>query len=453
MKAKPVSSICADCIEHHDEWLYEYINNNQKKYKCSICKGKLKLGIDVHDLANLFRNCLEKNYESVNGENKYDTMSEQEVFIQPGDNLACVINRIMGFELPFSHEISEILCKEDSKIDTRDGSTPFFEEYSYYIKREIDCDELDYKWNQLKSELKCERRFFSENARVFFDELFSNLDGFLATYDIPNAPTFRNLKVEKVIVELDCNSIIYRARRADFLEDCEKFITDSIQELSPPPSKFALQGRMNPKGISIFYGAFEVETCIAEVRSSIGSSIAMGEFKPSKALKILNFRSLERSYQFLSYLMPNYRELVSQQLFLHKLHKQISTPILPGHEDEYLITQVLAEYLAYVSTYGFDGIIFESTQSKGGTNIVIFPKKEHENSETIDFYDERNKETNNKYLSRFGLTFVDGSVKIFNIDAVQYSYTENIYINRNDNIYFIDSSDENFQRQEYYPII
>ncbi|KYQ84058.1 hypothetical protein AWW72_10815 [Acinetobacter sp. NRRL B-65365] len=444
MKTTPVSSICADCIEHHDEWLYEYINIKQKKYQCSLCEEKSKLGIDAQDLAKLLRDCLEKNYESVNGENSYDIFSEQEVFIQPGENLECIINRIMGFDLPFSKEISEILCKEDSEIDTRDGSTPFFEEYSYYIKRDIDCNELDYRWELLKTELKSERRFFSESARLLFNDLFSDLDDLLATNYIDDAPRFQNLRVEKVITELDCNSLIYRARRADSLDGCEKFISDSIRELSPPPTEFALQGRMNPKGVSIFYGAFEVETCIAEVRSSIGSSIAMGEFKPSKTLKILNFINLERSYQLLSYLHPNYRELASRQMFLHKLHKQISTPILPGHEDEYLITQVLAEYLAYVSTYSFDGIIFGSTQCKGGTNIVIFPKKERENSVPVDFYDEKDHVKNNKYLTRFGLTFVDGSVKIYNIDAVQYSYTENEYKNVNDKIHFIDSSDENF---------
>ncbi|WP_373463006.1 RES family NAD+ phosphorylase [Acinetobacter colistiniresistens] len=45
-----------------------------------------------------------------------------------------------------------------------------------------------------------------------------------------------------------------------------------------------------------------------------------------------------------------------------------------GHEDEYLITQVLAEYLAYMHPENFDGISFKSTQSENGSNIVLFPK-------------------------------------------------------------------------------
>ena len=47
-------------------------------------------------------------------------------------------------------------------------------------------------------------------------------------------------------------------------------------------------------------------------------------------------------------------------------------PVVPGHEDEYLITQTLTEYLAHVHLPAFDGVIFQSVQRRGGANMVLF---------------------------------------------------------------------------------
>ena len=53
----------------------------------------------------------------------------------------------------------------------------------------------------------------------------------------------------------------------------------------------------------------------------------------------------------------------------------ISKPIISGYEDGYLMTQALAEYIAYVYPENIDGLLFKSTQHDKGSNIVIFSKK------------------------------------------------------------------------------
>jgi hypothetical protein len=63
--------------------------------------------------------------------------------------------------------------------------------------------------------------------------------------------------------------------------------------------------------------------------------------------------------------------------------KDISKPI-NDNEIEYIPTQILSEY---IWSLGYDGFIFDSSQSKNGKNIVIF----EENPSYINFLHFRQK--------------------------------------------------------------
>lgn len=72
-------------------------------------------------------------------------------------------------------------------------------------------------------------------------------------------------RLAEVIVDMDllttlpAASLVYRARAAELPE------FESIRDFTSPPSDLAAQGRMNPTGISMFYGALEPETAAVEV--------------------------------------------------------------------------------------------------------------------------------------------------------------------------------------------
>lgn len=52
----------------------------------------------------------------------------------------------------------------------------------------------------------------------------------------------------------------------------------------------------------------------------------------------------------------------------------IGLPVRTGEAD-YIMTQAMAEFLRFDVDGGFDGIIFGSVQSEGGTNYVIFSER------------------------------------------------------------------------------
>jgi hypothetical protein len=51
-------------------------------------------------------------------------------------------------------------------------------------------------------------------------------------------------------------------------------------------------GRMNPSGIALFYGALELETCLAEVRPPVGSQVVCGAFLLRRTVLLLDLTLL-----------------------------------------------------------------------------------------------------------------------------------------------------------------
>lgn len=87
---------------------------------------------------------------------------------------------------------------------------------------------------------------------------------------------------------------------------------------------------------------------------------------------MLDFTRLEESYKKLSYFQPDFTEQVEKEMFLRRLQRFISQPIVPGREADYLITQTMAEYLSHVHDQPFQGVLFKSVQRTDGINIVLF---------------------------------------------------------------------------------
>jgi len=50
-------------------------------------------------------------------------------------------------------------------------------------------------------------------------------------------------------------------------------------EIGPPPPARAMAGRMNARGIAVFYGALDAATAVAEVRPPSGSKVLVGRFE------------------------------------------------------------------------------------------------------------------------------------------------------------------------------
>jgi len=416
--AKPVKTydeddgVCFDCIE--DEALRKLVLAEGHDKACVAC-GERSTGVSIKDLAALIDPYIRQHYAPGPYDRRYGANDDDSYWEeQQGEDLSFVVQDIVGQFFEFHDVLVEALIENDPG-DIRDGDESFYASDINYVQTRVYVGHLYKEWRAISSELKTERRFFSDRARKFFDWLFAGIEDlwfYEPKKDQDPTPLSERTRLG-VIQEWPAGTVLYRTRRADTREDCTRLVLKPAVELAPPPSKLARAGRMNAEGVTIFYGALDAETCLAEMRSSIGGYAVLGRFETIKALRVLDFSRLDKAYwdgRPLSYFQNDFNEQVTRRKFRRRLHKLISEPVIPGHEDEYLMTQVLAEYLAYVRSANFDGLLFASTQYEDGTNVVLFPKHA----------DAALENENNCTLARFPLKYVDDSAEIYRTRGIKY---------------------------------
>jgi hypothetical protein len=220
-------------------------------------------------------------------------------------------------------------------------------------------------WEAFCNEIKYKARFFNQQAKRILDEIFSDLDS-LETGDHKSVIQSGGPKTKY--------PQIYRARVSQSREYLDSILKDPIKELAAPPSESSKRGRMNSEGISVFYGAKNVRTCISEVRPPVGSHVVIGKFKIIRKIRLLDLNLLSQIYVNCGYFDPRFSDYKWQAAFLQHLVSELTKPIMPDEENyEYLPTQVVSEYLAEYVKPEIDGIIFKSSQIEAqGQNIILF---------------------------------------------------------------------------------
>lgn len=173
----------------------------------------------------------------------------------------------------------------------------------------------------------------------------------------------------KPLYDLGAAQTLYRARlmRDDLTE--EVLNADGATRLGAPPAERTQGGRMNVEFIPVFFAAFSKATVVAELRPSIGDSIAIGTFKTRVSLKVFDFTVFDQRAE-------DHRHFVehSRYDFITQLQTEISRPVRPHERQrEYIATQIVAEYLK--SFFGCDAIIYRSAmqrdEEQDDRNIVI----------------------------------------------------------------------------------
>jgi hypothetical protein len=124
---------------------------------------------------------------------------------------------------------------------------------------------------------------------------------------------------------------------------------------------------------------------------------------------LLDFTRLENSsLPDLDYFQPDYQSEIDKFFFRSSLGKRISQPVTPGEEHNYLVTQTMAEYLAFVHRRPLDGVLFGSSQRKNGQNVVLFSKS--------TFLIEEDE-------PEFSVKYVDKSLEFHSVDAIRYKHS------------------------------
>ncbi len=233
----------------------------------------------------------------------------------------------------------------------------------------IDNYVYKHSWDQFSYTVKYKNRFHFYNQEL--DEHVFNHEQIPVKKVLDMLGSIIN--ESNIIKSVPKGAIFYRAR---VLEDEDSNIDDPYF-FNAPPSKKATAGRMNPEGISYLYTALESKTAIAEVLSFLPCKVLVAKFIAIKSLNIIDFSNLP---DVPSVFDESKKEIRENILFLKNFSDEISKPIKKFSSIliEYIPTQILSEYIALVfRTIGnnqrIDGIIYKSSASPGGKNLVLFP--------------------------------------------------------------------------------
>lgn len=146
-----------------------------------------------------------------------------------------------------------------------------------------------------------------------------------------------------------------------------------IEDMGAPSPKLATAGRANSEGISHLYLASDINTALSEIRPSLGDTIYIGKFPIGIDLKVIDFRRL-KDLDVFEFNDP--RRFAINLETLNEMSKAISKPVRSGDSKlDYLPTQFIVDYIKSLNeteSAGYHGIIFESTVSTSGYNLMIF---------------------------------------------------------------------------------
>lgn len=176
--------------------------------------------------------------------------------------------------------------------------------------------------------------------------------------------SFDKLGLMKPNLELCPNSEFYRAR---VIPPGKGSLT--TKEMGCPSPESAAPGRANPLGIPYLYLCQSKETTYYEVRALYLDRLSIGTFKTLKPLKLMDFTK-PMSLYLANSLDSDLALEMSKYLLLEKISRDLSKPLRRfDSELEYVPTQLICEYC---KLNGIDGIRFNSSLHKGGTNVVLF---------------------------------------------------------------------------------
>lgn len=261
-----------------------------------------------------------------------------------------------------------ILAERHYDMETaKMGDESPFAPDSYYAERAMSDIEYSEQWRNFERSLKSEARFFSRVAEDMLKAIFADFT------------KHRTKKGSPIIVEVGPGCSITTLFRARVFQSDEK-LTAALkrpdQEIGPPPSLQAPAGRMNARGISVFYGATNPQISVAEVRPPVGSRVVVGRFDVIRVLKLLDLRALSSVKVEGSIFDPAFAPTLKRAKFLEGLSHRLTMPVMPDDEPfDYLVTQAVSDYLATVAEPPLDGIIFPSVQvASKRSNVVLFHK-------------------------------------------------------------------------------
>lgn len=333
---------CVDCFR--DRNIRNFIESIGEDDDCEFCEATDVPVAEPRDVGEFIEQGLRKIYEDPANSVSYCSAEGgyQYFGVQPTDYHEAVSEmEIFSERLDDPTALLDALDLDQDDVIRKDPYGPL-----------PDGREQVWTWETFKKDIRTKYRYtilMNPEFEGFFEQLRRAIAG-------------------RLVTTLQPGTILYRARR----RSCD-FPLDN-ESLTAPPASKARAGRMNPAGISMFYGAFDKETAIQEVRPSLADEVAAATFETVRPLTILDLTSIPEASPF----SDDYDFVYDQfdRPFLLYFARDISKPVRPEDaEGDYLATQALVELLKAKGVPGIPrlhGIRYRSSLREGGEAILLF---------------------------------------------------------------------------------
>ena len=364
------TKICANCVG--ESFLRSLIEQDGTIDECSYCGATEEVCISLDELADHIEGAFERHYERTSDQpDMYESMLLRDResdydWDRHGEPVLYAISEAASIDEEVAQDVLDLLEERHSDLEMAQmGEECHFSCESHYDLKGVEDHEFAFEFNAIERSLKSESRFFSQGAVTFLARLFSNIDGLQAN------------EGRSVVVTAGPETGMtgfFRARLFYNGDDLSDALARPDLHVGPPPSRMARAGRMNAHGISVFYGATDPGVALAEVRPPLGSRAVRARFDLVRQVRLLDVEALHSVYVEGSVFDPNHLDQLALSKFLGRLSRRITMPVMPDDEPtEYLITQMISDYLAQRTLPGLDGILFSSVQCPGDhRNVVLF---------------------------------------------------------------------------------
>lgn len=363
--------LCRHCVG--EAYLRAEIQAAGKPAECAYC-GETAESFTIGEMCERIEAAFAQHY--VRTSNQPDSwqlslLSDRESdydWERDGEPVADAIMNAADIPQEAAEDIQSLLADEHGDFDSAAmGEETEFDGESYYEEKGASDEAWQEEWRSFERSLKTEARFFSRTAAAHLASIFEGLD-VMETRD--GRPLVITAGLGTALTS------VYRARVFQSDNQLAEALARPDRHLGSPPTLLAAAGRMNARGISVFYGANTPEVAIAEVRPPVGAQVAVAQFEIINPLRLLDLTALKDVAMGGSVFDAALAGRMERAMFLRSLSQRITRPVMPDDEAfEYLATQAVADFLATEAETPLDGIVFPSVQAAGAVmNVVLFHK-------------------------------------------------------------------------------
>lgn len=389
--------ICASCIS--DAFLKGEINQSRiTDQTCDYC-GVIQPTIDMWSLAEKCDRVIENFYE-------VSSLTDAVIHFgrtPEGKPLPDILDSLLHPPAEVVDDLVELLG--DIWFDYSSCEKKYDDDDPWFAEKSSLEAPLSEAWSMMETSLQHEARYLNPTAANLLEEIFGSiLDD-------------RTHQGSEVVIHMGAEGEIdtlFRARVFQTPSALIKAFEHPERHLGPPPPGIGAAGRMNAKGVTVFYGATKKSIAVSEVRPPVGSLVVVATFKVVQPLRVLDLRQLGTvSLKPESSLFdPATVKEAARKDFLRKLTQKIVMPVVPELEEHsYVVTQAIADFLATHPKLNLDGILFPSAQhateddDQLGSNVILFNK-----ASGVLYSDERNAKRSTAKLYEYNEDSPDGRI-------------------------------------------